>query len=305
MINKTAIVGMGALGMLYANQIIETQGKDAVEFVMDAPRVEKYREQVFTTNESPMEYNMTAAEDAHPADLIIVAVKYPALRDALECMKNSVGENTIILSVMNGVTSEKIIAEHFGAEKVLSTVAQGMDAMKFGNKLTYTQKGELILGRYMQTPSQDEKLREVTRYFDEVGIPYQVDENIQRRMWGKFMLNVGVNQVCMVYEMGYAQVLAPGDANRMMIAAMREVRAVAEAEGVLVTEKDLTYFVNLLKTLAPEGVPSMAQDRINKKPSEVDMFAGAVIKMARRHDIYVPANQYLHDRVKEIERAYI
>ena len=48
MIQKTAIIGMGALGMLYADKIAENIGEDAVEFVMDSRRVEKYRDAVFT-----------------------------------------------------------------------------------------------------------------------------------------------------------------------------------------------------------------------------------------------------------------
>ena len=91
----------------------------------------------------------------------------------------------------------------------------------------------------------------------------------------------------------------------MMIAAMREVRAVAELEGVKVTEQDLNFYVDLLKTLSPEGMPSMAQDRINKKASEVDMFAGSMIEMAEEHNIQVPANRYLYERVKEIEKEYV
>lgn len=54
-------------------------------------------------------------------------------------MKNCVGENTVILSVMNGISSEKIIGERYGHGRLIDTVAQGMDAMKFGSKLTYTK----------------------------------------------------------------------------------------------------------------------------------------------------------------------
>ena len=288
MIQKTAIIGMGALGMLYASQIIEGLGREAVEFVMDKARVEKYKNETFTVNGIEQDYTLIPVEEAKPVDLVILAVKYPALKAALDCMKNSVGEHTTILSVMNGVTSEKIIAKRYGDERVLYTVAQGMDAMKFGSKLRYTQKGELVLGIKNQ----------------EAGVPYAEDEHILKRMWGKFMLNVGVNQVCMVYQASYGQALEPGEANRMMIAAMREVRAVAELEGVEVTEEDLNFYVKLLKTLDPDGMPSMAQDRINRKLSEVDMFAGNVIELADRQKIQVPANRYLYERVKEIEKEY-
>lgn len=305
MIQKTAIIGMGALGMLYADKIAENIGEDAVEFVMDSRRVEKYRDAVFTVNGGERRFKMVSAEAARPADLVIVAVKYPALESALDCMKKVVGAHTVILSVMNGVTSEEKIAWRYGDENVIYTVAQGMDAMKFGGDLQYTRAGELVLGVRKAGVGQEAKVEAAAEYLRKAKISAVIEKEILRTMWGKFMLNVGVNQVCMVYGINYGQSFAPGEANRMMIAAMREVRAVAELEGVKVTEQDLNFYVDLLKTLSPEGMPSMAQDRINKKASEVDMFAGSMIEMAEKHNIQVPANRYLYERVKEIEKEYV
>ena len=48
----------------------------------------------------------------------------------------------------------------------------------------------------------------------------------------------------------------------------------------------------------------MGQDRINKKHSEVEMFAGTVIRMGEELGIRVPENKYIYDRVKEIEKEY-
>lgn len=42
-IRKTAIVGMGALGMMYAEHIREAEGRDAVCFAMDPDRYERHR----------------------------------------------------------------------------------------------------------------------------------------------------------------------------------------------------------------------------------------------------------------------
>ena len=49
----------------------------------------------------------------------------------------------------------------------------------------------------------------------------------------------------------------------------------------------------------------MGQDRRNHRPSEVEMFAGTVIRLAREHGIPVPANQFLYRRVREIESRYL
>ncbi len=301
-IEKTAVIGMGALGMLFGTCILDGAGPDGMCCVMDEERVRKYKDRTFYENGKPRHMPIVADDQAEPADLVIVAVKYNGLPSALDTMKNCVGEHTIILSVMNGITSEEIIASRYGKERLVYTVAQGMDAMKFGDELTYTKRGELRLGA--KEACQEANVNAVCEYFDRVGVPYTKDADIMRRLWGKFMLNVGVNQTCMVYETTYHGCLIPGEPNRTMIAAMREVIALARCEGIPIGEEDLNEYIDILGTLSPDGMPSMRQDGVAKRPSEVEMFAGTVRELARKRGIYVPANDFLYERVKEMEAKY-
>ena len=82
---------------------------------------------------------------------------------------------------------------------------------------------------------------------------------------------------------------------------MREALAVARAEGVDVTEADLAQMAALVASLDPEGMPSMAQDRINEKPTEVEEFSGTIIRLAERHGLLVPTNRWLYERIRELE----
>ena len=52
------------------------------------------------------------------------------------------------------------------------------------------------------------------------------------------------------------------------------------------------------------GMPSMAQDRIAGRPTELDEFAGEVCRRARAHGILVPTNEWLYQRIREIEKGY-
>lgn len=85
---------------------------------------------------------------------------------------------------------------------------------------------------------------------------------------------------------------------------MKEVKAVANAEGVAITDKTIEDYVELIRSLKPDSIPSMRQDSIQKRKTEVDMFAGAVISIAEKHKIPVPANEFLFCRAKEIEASY-
>ncbi len=303
MIKKVAIVGMGALGLLYANQIAMGYGKDSVDFVMDSDRVNKYKDTVFTINGSEVKFNLQDAATAKPYDLVMVAVKYNGLASAIETMKNCIDDHTIIMSVMNGITSEEIIAKCYGDDHMIYTVAQGMDAMKFGDELKYTKMGELRIGTVK--PIQEESLNQVIELFENVKMPYTNDPDIMYRMWAKFMLNVGVNQTCLAYTTTYSGCLEEGsEANKIFIGAMREVVTLANAEGIALSEDNVKEYCDIIATLDPDGVPSMRQDGMAKRKSEVEMFAGTVIAMAKKHGIETPVNQLLYDKVKEIEAEY-
>ena len=246
---------------------------------------------------------MTPDSQAKPADLLIVAVKSTGLEKALDTMKNCIDENTAIISVLNGISSEEMIAERYGHKNMIYTVAQAMDAMIFDNGLEYTRLGELRIGQIES--GNPEQLNRVTTFFDEIELPYVVEKDILYRMWGKFMLNVGINQTCMVYNTNYRTALSEGEANRTLIAAMREVIAVANAEGIALSETDLNQYIEIISTLKPTGTPSMGQDRIHKRPSEVEMFSGTVIRLAQKHHLHVPTNRFLYNRVHEIESEYV
>ncbi|MBO5348166.1 MAG: ketopantoate reductase family protein [Lachnospiraceae bacterium] len=301
-IKHTAIVGMGALGLLYGQQIQEALGREAVSFIMDEERFMRHKEDVYCINGKVMEFNMTRASETKQADLVIVATKSTGLESALDVMAPAVGEDTIIISVLNGISSEGILAERFGAERVLGCVAIGMDAMREGSKLQYCSKGRLQIGTLVN--DQEEMLDRVVSFFEEIGQTYEVKEDIMQAMWSKFLLNVGVNQTCMVYETTYAGVLQEGEAREQMLGAMQEVLKVGQAEGIDISEADLQRALTITAGLKPDGYPSMRQDAIAHRASEVELFAGTIVKLAKKHEIAVPVNSYYYEKIKGMEETY-
>lgn len=303
-IERVSIVGMGALGLLYANHIVDKLGSDSVTFIADEERVNRYANTEFSVNGKPVKFNCVTKENAKPADLLILAVKYPSIDEAIDLMATSIDENTIIISVMNGISSEEKIAEKYCREQIVYTVAQGMDAMKFGPSLKYTQMGKLFFGEHPEIKTSKANCDLLESFYKSIDMPYQREDDILHRMWFKFMLNVGVNQTCMVLNTSYSGVVNPGDGNTLMVGAMREVMHIANKKGINLNEDDINTCIEIEKTLDPDGTPSMGQDRINKKKSEVDMFAGEVIKLGKELGVDTSVNEFIYKRVKEIESEY-
>lgn len=303
-IKKVSIIGLGALGILFGHHLSKKMPKNDLHIIADEARIRRYESEKVYCNGEQCDFHYVHPEESDgPADLLIFTVKYSGLKDSIQMVQNQVGEKTIILSALNGITSEAIIGNTYGMEKMLYCVAQGMDAVKVGNRLTYDHMGLLCFGE--QKPViVSEKVKTVCAFFEKTDFPYEIDSNMQKRQWGKFMLNVGVNQTVAVYKSNYGAVQREGKAREMMIAAMKEVIALSEKADIFLTEDDLTYWLNVMAKLNPEGKPSMAQDVDAMRYSEVDLFAGAVLQLGKQYGVPTPVNQELYDRIKEIESHY-
>ena len=303
-IKTVAIIGLGALGTLFGNLLSKRMEKESLRIIADSGRITRYLTEMVYANGEICDFHYVTPEDiVPPAGLILVAVKYLQLDDALKAIRNQVGPHTLILSLLNGITSEAIIGEAYGMDKVVYCVAQGMDAVKVGNRLTYKNTGKLCIGQPNGGPVP-EKVQRVADFFRRMDFPFEVDEHMGKRMWGKFMLNVGVNQTVAVFGPDYGAIQREGPQRDTMIAAMREAAALSELEGVNLTEEDMQYWLCLLGTLDPNGKPSMRQDVEAKRLSEVALFAGAVLELAEKHGIDVPVNRMLYDSIMKIEAEY-
>ena len=301
-IKTVAIVGMGALGMLYGEQLQKVLPTGSVRFVMDEERFKRHKNDKYEVNGVEQSFTLQSVAQAEPVDLVIVATKFSGLNEALEEMQGLVGPQTIIFSVLNGISSEEYIKERYGDDNLLYCVALGMDAVREGTSLTYQHKGILKLG--MLAKKQRPALAAVMALLEKAGIQYVIEEDILHALWAKLLLNVGINQTCMVYETNYGGAFTNEEARQDMFAAMHEVITVAQREGIKLTEADFEGCVKVLRGLSPEGLPSMRQDAMAKRKSEVELFAGTIIRLGAKHNVPTPVNQRYYDIIKAMEAKY-
>ena len=299
-IEKISIIGAGALGAAYAAMLHDIDPQ-CVAFVAGGERVERLRREGVIVNGK--HYNIPVLipeERTAPADLVMVAVKYQHLDDAIQDMKNRVGAETLILSVMNGIESEERIGAVYGMDRVLYAVSVGIDALREGNRVIYTTQGKLFIGE-AANPVLTERVRRVQALFDRAGIVYETPPDMMRILWWKFMINVGINQASAVLRAPYAVFQTAGEARELMGAAMREVVRLAGKAGVDLSEADISGFDPYLFRLNPQGKTSMLQDVEAGRKTEVEMFAGRVIELGRRYDVPTPVNQSLFAQIRKIE----
>ena len=302
-IKTVSLIGLGALGVLFGHHLSKRIGGD-FSVVADEERISRYRRDGVFCNGERCDFNYVRPDEkCPPSDLILIAVKYNGLNDAVDAIKNHVGSDTIILSLLNGISSEEIIGRAYGMEKVLPCVSQGMDAVKEGNALTYHNMGRLQFGGWIPNVISEQVMR-VARFFEKTALPHEVVADMKKWQWSKFMLNAGCNQVTGVWLCDYRGLQEDGPARETMIAAMREVAVLAEKEGVILTQDDINYWLNVIGSLNPDAKTSMQQDVEAGRYSEVEMFGGTILELAKKHGIKVPVNKMLYEKIKEIENKY-
>ena len=295
------IVGHGALGTLYG-QAFSTVPEAEVIYISNRERAERLRRSPLTANGEYFEYAVESPEEAQAvADIIVFAVKYHHLQQAVEDVRGHVGPDTTFISVMNGIDSEEYIASVYGKTHVLYSVALGMDAVRREHDTGFTTPGKLLLGRTGTTPQPDRDMHAFTSLCDAAGIAYEIQSDILRSIWSKFMLNIGVNQVSAILQAPYKPFQQPSHAQELMRAAMQETIAVARTLNIHLYPEDIDKLIAVLQTLSAEGKTSMCQDIEAGRKTEVEMLAGKLIELAERQGVDVPLNQTLYSLIKAKE----
>lgn len=298
---KVGLIGLGAMGVLYSD-LFQKAMPENFFVIADRNRIERYQDTGIYCNGIYCPFTYRSSDDAVFVDVLLVGVKFGGLQSAIREVTPFIKKDTIIISLLNGISSEEILKQAFPQAHVLYCIAQGMDAVKDGNQVMYLHKGVLVLGE--SDGSRSETLTSIGTLFDKVGIPYEYSDTIIRKLWSKLMLNTGINQVLMVYEGIYDTVQQPGEAREKMINTMREVLHVANAEGVDLCEKDIQDWLVVVDGLNPQGMPSMRQDALAKRYSEVELFSGTILPLAKKHHMEVPNCAELYYRIKDLEASY-
>jgi 2-dehydropantoate 2-reductase len=299
-IERVVICGAGAVGSTFADRLHALDPECVAVIAGGERRARLLREGLTVNGRSFSVRCLAPGESAPAADLLLVGVKQHHLASAIEDMRGFVGERTIIISLLNGITSEEVLGRAFGAEKVLHAFMVANDVLRQGTTMSYSSIGRLVFGASSNDPA-DPRVVAVKALLDRAGFPCEVPPDILQAQWWKFMLNVGVNQVSAVLRAPFAAFSIP-EVHELIRLASLEVVAVAGREGIHLTPEDVDKIFPIMAGLAPDGKTSMLQDVEAGRKTEVEIFAGTVVELGRKHGVPTPVNTLLGTMITALER---
>lgn len=305
---KICMLGTGSLGSTIGGTL--AQGGSEVYFV------DQWKEHIDKINENGLKMTdekedwyvkvdaRTSAEGMGPVDLVIVLVKSFATKEAVSQLKetNVIGENTLVMSLQNGLGNEETIAEVVGEANVISgkTYVGGRllspGYVSAGVKGKYTYIGEL-------TGEITDRIQAVCDEFNKAGLLCEVGDNIKGLIWDKLLINVAAGALCGITRLPYGPLYEEEYIKETAVAAIQEGIDVAKAAGVKLKSEDPEY----PWYAASEGLPetfktSILQSLELKRPTEIDFINGSVVEWGKKFGIPTPVNRTLVTCVKGIEK---
>ncbi len=302
---KTAIIGPGAMGSLFGS-LLTRAGNEIWLVGNRREQVERICSVGLTLEEKgktqivPM--NATAdIASVGKADLVIFFVKTYDLEKAVSDSLVLEKEDTLFLTLQNGLGNEETICKKINSKKVmLGTTGHGATLLEPGH-IRHAGWGKTFLGERDHRVT-DRALR-VVQMFGDAGIDTEVSSNIHDQVWGKLLVNAGINALTALTGFKNGQLLDFPETVRLMEQLVSEAAEIARRKGVHLVE-DPVEKVKKVAEATRGNRSSMGQDFDYRRRTEIDAINGAVVREAQSLGIPVPCNQAVTDLVTAIEKSF-
>jgi 2-dehydropantoate 2-reductase len=299
-ISKVVVIGLGAIGSIYAAKL-KAYDPSCVRVLVDQERLERYKANGVMLNGARIDFDYVLPEQSQEkADLILIATKADALPEAITAIEGFVHDKTVILALLNGITSEEKIAERYGWDKVLHSYFIGHGSTRSGNAVIFDGVGRIVFGE-ANALTRTPKVDAVCRFFDRAGIDYDLPDDILFSMWCKFVVNVGINQASAVLRASYGDFQRSEQAYSFVADLMQEAVTIAQKVGIHHADALLPWSENFIRNMPPDFKSSMLQDIEAGKKTEVDLFGGTVCRLGQQYGVATPHNALFLKLIRALE----
>jgi 2-dehydropantoate 2-reductase len=301
---KVALIGIGAVGAIYANNLHSLLTKDNFHVIVDSQRKERYlRDGLYLNGKATDFHYVSEQEITSSYDLLIIATKNNHLEKILPLVKSCVGEDTTILSLLNGIDSEEYLGNIVGKEHLLYSFATAIDSTRIHNHIDYSTEGIIFMGE--ENNSRSERILSIASLFDEAHITYKIPEDIHTEMWAKYMVNVSINTVSAITRANYGNCVDIQSIKDLIIAVQKEVIALAKCEHIEgLDESYIERYQKIFSSLEKTGKTSMLQDIEAKRVSENRWFCITASRLSKKHNLPTPLIDTLGQILEGIDQVH-
>ncbi len=302
---KIAVIGAGAMGSIFGGHLKEV-GED-VTFI------DIYKEHMEKVSKDGLYIEMpdgtskvikgiktaTSTEGLPKMDLIIIFVKSTITKEAAKEALPLVKDNTLFLTLQNGLGNGEAIAEVVGEEKVLLGVTTCGGTFLGPGKVRFAGKGDTFIGGLK---IGKEKVLPIVNVFNRAELPAYYREDVIGLVWDKLFVNVAINPVTAITGLKNGELLNYDETKAIMKGLVEEAVAVAEKRGV---KRDVEEVYNHALEVAEKtakNMSSMLQDITKGRKTEIDTINGKIVEYGKEVGVSTPYNEMVTYLIKVLEK---
>ncbi len=295
---RVAIIGPGAIGSLFAARLARA-GVAVSLLDHRAARAAQLRASGIAVRGVDGDYRVELpvviyAREVGAVDLVLVSVKAYNTEAALRQHLALVGPDTVVWSVQNGLGNVEAMGRVVAPEQVLggsSTI--GANLMGPG-RVHHAGEGEVILGEL--DGSHSPRAERLARLLGRAGFEALVSDDIQRVIWNKLLVNVGINALTALLWVRNGVLAEHESARALMRAAVAEAVAAAAGQGLEFDRDSVQARVEQVARRTANNRSSMLADMQNERRTEIDFLNGAIARLTD-----APVNRTLTQLVHALE----
>jgi 2-dehydropantoate 2-reductase len=301
---RIAVFGTGGIGGYFGGRLA-TAGEDVV-FIARGAHLEAIRERGLQVDSVRGDFLVRPAqatddpESIGIVDLVIVAVKSWQVTEVARSMAPLIGPETLVLPLENGVDAPAQLAEILGRMHVLGGLAKIFSSIAGPGHIR--QVGGPASVTFGELDSQhSERVSRIQDAFGRAGIEATVPVDIQAAMWEKFLLVVPFGGLGAVARAPIGVLRSLPETRQMLEQGMREVWNVAREKEIMLPGDILARAMDFLDGLAGLETSSMQRDIAAGRPSELEAWNGAVVRLGREAGVYTPLNDFVYHSLLPLE----
>lgn len=302
---KISIIGSGAMGSLFGGKLSKS-GEDVILYDVNEAHINRVNQKGLSihstaTGETLVVYPRATKdpEETRGSDIFIIFVKSTITELVVKQFSSFADNNSIVITLQNGLGNEEIIRNIMGKEMVAAGVtSQGATFLGPG-EINHAGNGPTHL---CMSDKHNEKLKPFVETLNKAGFEADIEDNIENLVWSKLIINVGINALTAITNLENGRLLEFQDLKSIMDDLVAEGAAVAAKKGVTLTFPDPLQTVFDVAGKTAKNRSSMLQDFDRGNRTEIDFINGAIVREGSILGINTPVNKTIAGLVRTMER---
>ena len=295
------VVGAGAIGSLFGGLLASHHQVTLLGRQQHMQAVKDYGLKITGKTTLHVLLNaVTSAQDINDTpDLILLTVKAYDTKNAVQDIRTLLGENSLVLTLQNGLDNLEIITSILGIKNILAGVTTHGAILEKPGTILHTGKGTTSIGELHG--QQTTRLKKLVHEFNKAGIETRVTSSIQKEIWMKAIVNASINTLTALFECKNGVLDENPLLHRFVEIICAESTQIAQTHNIPIRYEEAIQRTKEVINQTSENRSSMLQSLDKKKPTEIQAITGALINKGKQQGCTTEINQIIYQVISSLD----